>query len=154
MPDAASAAAMEAIRFCHATPSARVACVWPTGASQLDTARTFLQSQGAQIVHDASVPLADHAHVLLVMALYYGEDWLTSNCYYWESALPGGPPDVRPSNASSHCLFSALTLTAGTIGRAHSPGRAGSKSLRFGRAQTAPFPPSTCLCSTRPSAGG
>ena len=89
---AAVAAAAEAIRFCHATPSARVACVWPTGHTQLDTARSFIQQQGGELVHEASVALADHAHVLLVMALYHGEDWLTSNCYYYESPLPGGPP--------------------------------------------------------------
>lgn len=90
---AAAAAAMKAIRFCHSTPSARVACVWPTGHSQVDTARAFLQQQGGEIVHEASVTLADHAHVLLVMALYHGEEWLSSNCYYYESPLPGGPPE-------------------------------------------------------------
>ena len=43
-------------------------------------------------MHESSVALAEHAHVLLVMALYHGEEWLTSNCYYYESPLPGGPP--------------------------------------------------------------
>lgn len=89
----AVAAAMEAIQFCKATPSARVACVWPTGHSQVDTARAFLTEQGGELVHEASVALAEHAHVLLVMALYHGEEWLTSNCYYYESPLPTGPPE-------------------------------------------------------------
>ncbi len=46
---ASAAAAIEAIRFCHATPSARVACVWPTGHSQVKTARAFLAKQGGEV---------------------------------------------------------------------------------------------------------
>jgi hypothetical protein len=48
--------------------------------------------QKAEVVYEACVDLDEHAHVLLVMALYHGEGWLTSNCYYWEGPLPGGPP--------------------------------------------------------------
>ena len=132
---AAVAAAAEAIRFCHATPSARVACVWPTGHTQLDTARSFIQQQGGELVHEASVALADHAHVLLVMALYHGEDWLASNCYYYESPLPGGPPSgpfagarwkeelaFRPAAVSCTCISRArggVTVELASMRTAH-----------------------------------
>ena len=90
---AAASAAAAAIEFCKSVPSARVACVWPTGHSQVNTARKFLQAQKADIIFESSVQLEPHANILTVMALYHGEDWLSSNCYYWESPLPDGPPD-------------------------------------------------------------
>jgi hypothetical protein len=97
MAGSGAQAAASAIAFCKAVPTARVACVWPTGHSQVDTARAFLHGQNADIIYDAPVQLESHANILTVMALYHGEDWLSSNCYYWESPLPGGPPD--PSSA-------------------------------------------------------
>ena len=98
------AEAIAAIEFCHATPSARVACVWPTGHAEIATARAFLEKQQGKIVHEAEVRLEEHAQILLVMALYHGEAWLSSNCYYWESplrarpSLPPQPPGPTPSS--------------------------------------------------------
>eukprot|EP01045_Picozoa_sp_COSAG04_P012407 COSAG04_NODE_835_length_9985_cov_10.447603_1_plen_102_part_10 len=94
--DQSSGQAMGAIEFCQGTPSARVAVVWPTGHAEIATARAFLEKQQGKIVHEAEVRLEEHAQILLVMALYHGEAWLSSNCYYWESPLRARPSPPPP----------------------------------------------------------
>ena len=36
--------------------------------------------------------MTESAELLTVMALYNGEEWLESNCWYMEQPLPTGPP--------------------------------------------------------------
>lgn len=44
-------------------------------------------------MHEQAVTVeSDTSALLLVMALYAGEEWLESNCWYHEQPLPGGPP--------------------------------------------------------------
>ena len=81
-----------ALTFCQTCPTAVVLTVWPSGRGALDMARQFLTDAGARVVHETEVPLAPHAHILSVLALYWGEEWLESNCYYYEQPLPDGPP--------------------------------------------------------------
>lgn len=91
VPPSAAAAAMS---FCTSSPDAVVLTVWPSGTSQLDQVREWVAGVGAQVVYDAEVPLTTAtAELCSVLALYDGEDWLESNCWYMEQPLPSGPPD-------------------------------------------------------------
>lgn len=91
---APSSAAAAALAFCASSPSAVVLTVWPSGASQLDQVREWVAGTGAQVVHEAAVPLnTARAELCSVLALYDGEDWLETNCWYMEQPLPAGPPD-------------------------------------------------------------
>eukprot|EP00668_Euglena_longa_P005434 GGOE01006406.1.p1 GENE.GGOE01006406.1~~GGOE01006406.1.p1 ORF type:complete len:258 (-),score=64.46 GGOE01006406.1:259-1032(-) len=82
----------QALHFCRTSPTAVVLTVWPSGHSALPMARTFLKDCGAVIKYETELKLQPHAHILSVMALYTGEEWLESNCYYYEQPLPGGAP--------------------------------------------------------------
>lgn len=80
--------------FCATSPAAAIVTVWPSGTGQLDRVQEWIKSCGGNVLHSAAVPLAtSEAELLTVMALYDGEDWLESNCWYMEQPLPGGPPD-------------------------------------------------------------
>lgn len=86
--------ASAAIAFCASSPKAVVLTVWPSGTGHLADVVEWAEASGAAIVHSSAVPLASEAAELLsVLALYDGEDWLESNCWYAEQPLPGGPPD-------------------------------------------------------------
>eukprot|EP00310_Coccolithus_braarudii_P008346 CAMPEP_0183358900 /NCGR_PEP_ID=MMETSP0164_2-20130417/50695_1 /TAXON_ID=221442 /ORGANISM="Coccolithus pelagicus ssp braarudi, Strain PLY182g" /LENGTH=235 /DNA_ID=CAMNT_0025532901 /DNA_START=12 /DNA_END=716 /DNA_ORIENTATION=+ len=86
--------AQAALRFASSSATAVVLTVWPSGTGELPAVHTWLESAAATIVHEQSVPLtSDLAELLLVLALYEGEDWLESNCWYFEQPLPAGPPE-------------------------------------------------------------
>ena len=93
-----------ALDHCDRSADAVVAIVWPTAHSHVDLARQLLQRAGATITYEVEVQRdiglgtdATAATALLVtQALYAGEDWLDSNCWYSESPLPGGPPSTGP----------------------------------------------------------
>ncbi|CAE8657279.1 unnamed protein product [Polarella glacialis] len=88
--DSVAAAALD---FCSSSGSAVVVTVWPSGTSQLEEVRLWLISSGSRIVHSQPVSLSNRiSELLLVMALYQGEEWLESNCWYHEQPLPDGPP--------------------------------------------------------------
>ena len=86
--------AARAINFCATSPQAVVLTVWPSGTGHLNEVQQWLEGSGAKILHASPVPLASPlAELLSVMAIYDGEEWLESNCWYMEQPLPNGPPD-------------------------------------------------------------
>ena len=90
---ATAAESAEALKFCCSSATAVVATVWPTAHSQASAARAWLLDSGAKILLEKEVQIAATGAVPTCMALYYGEDWLDSNCWYMESPLPEGPPE-------------------------------------------------------------
>ena len=89
----ASASSPErALAFCRASKTAVIATVWPTAQSQVAEARSWLVGARCKIVHEQAVDLRPAAAVPTMLALYHGEEWLESNCWYLESPLPEGPP--------------------------------------------------------------
>lgn len=89
----ASASSPErALAFCRASKTAVIATVWPTAQSQVAEARAWLVGASCEIVHEQAVDLRPAAAVATMLALYHGEEWLESNCWYLESPLPEGPP--------------------------------------------------------------
>ena len=84
---------IDALQFCCSTPSAVVVTVWPTAYKASNDVEKWLNICGADIVYQTEVDLPERAAVPTCMALYHGEDWLHSNCWYEESPLPEGPPD-------------------------------------------------------------
>jgi len=80
--------AAAAMAFAARSPSACVVTVWPSGTGQLPAVHGWLRGAGVSIVHETTVPLTSAAAELLaVMALYDGEEWLESNCWYMEQPL-------------------------------------------------------------------
>ena len=82
-----------AFRFCCECPAAVILTLWPSGGACRGMAREYLEKCGANVVHEQTVGLRRHAAELSVRALYAGESWLESNCWYEEQPLPEGPPD-------------------------------------------------------------
>ena len=86
--------AQSALRFTASSPAAVVLTVWPSGTGELATVRAWLEDSAARIEHEQPVPLkTELAELLTVMALYEGEEWVESNCWYSEQPLPTGPPE-------------------------------------------------------------
>ena len=85
--------ARQAVEFCRSDPNAVVATVWPTARSEANAARGALLASGARLVHERTVAVARRGAVPACMALYHGEDWIHTNCWYDESPLPEGPPE-------------------------------------------------------------
>ena len=82
-----------AVAFCATSPSACVLTVWPSGTGELNSVREWLDSTGACLVYEAAVPLTTQtAELASILALYDGEEWLESNCWYMEQPLETGPP--------------------------------------------------------------
>ena len=90
---AGAAAGADVREFCCSSPSAVMVTVWPTAFSQKDAVRQWLSDCGAEIKHESEIRLTQRAGVPACLALYFGEDWLHSNCWYTESPLPEGPPE-------------------------------------------------------------
>ena len=97
----ASLNTVQALKFCRTHNTACILTVWPSGMAELSTARQWLQDVGGNIVHEARIEVPPAASFLYVMALYAGEDWLESNCWYGEQPLPGG----RPSGPFPGCQW-------------------------------------------------
>lgn len=81
-----------ALRFCCEDPAAVVLTLWPSGCGCTAMAREYLEECGAKVLLEREVPVARHAAVLVVRALYHGEEWLDTNCWYDEQPLEDGPP--------------------------------------------------------------
>ena len=79
--------------FCRTSPHAVIVTVWPTAHAQAAAARRWVLDCGGQILHDAEVAIGKKGAIATCLALYSGEDWLETNCWYGESPLPEGPPD-------------------------------------------------------------
>ena len=85
-------AAADARAFCGASPHAVIVTVWPAAHAQAAAARAWVEGYGGKIIHDAELAIAKGGAVATCLALYAGEDWLETNCWYGESPLPEGPP--------------------------------------------------------------
>ena len=79
--------------FCRTSPHAVIVTVWPTAHAQAAAARRWVEDCGGKILHDAEVAIGKQGAIATCLALYSGEDWLETNCWYGESPLPTGPPD-------------------------------------------------------------
>jgi len=86
-----------ALAFARSSPDAVILTVWPSATGHAacgDTVRRWLSANNAQVLHEQTVAIeSERAALLLVMALYAGEEWLESNQWYGEQPLPSGPPD-------------------------------------------------------------
>ena len=83
-----------ALHFCATSTSAVVLTVWPSGTGELAAVRQWLDGANARVVHEAAIDVLDDAttSLLTIMALYDGEEWLETNCWYNEQPLETGPP--------------------------------------------------------------
>jgi len=97
-----------ALEFTRNDPDAVVLSLWPSALQvssnnnnnepeQIRVARNYLETNGATIVHEQSIQVSSenaNLPLLLVMASYWGEDWLRTNCWYGEQPLEelGLPP--------------------------------------------------------------
>ena len=86
-------AELPAADFCRTSPHAVIVTVWPTAHAQAAAARRWVEGCRGKILHDAEVAIGKQGAVATCLALYSGEDWLETNCWYGESPLPTGPPD-------------------------------------------------------------
>ena len=86
--------AAAALHFCSTSTSAVCVTVWPSGTGELAAVRQWLIDANARVVHEAPVEVHDDAisSLLTIMALYDGEEWLETNCWYAEQPLETGPP--------------------------------------------------------------
>lgn len=88
-----SAAVQRALTFASTSPAAVVLTVWPSGTGELTAVREWLDRTSTAVVLEQQVKLkSELSELLLVLALYDGEAWLESNCWYAEQPLPTGPP--------------------------------------------------------------
>ena len=83
----------DALDFCLTSPNAVILTLWPSGGEKcVEMAKNYLKSCGADIKFYKEIKIKKHAAVPVVRALYHGEDWLESNCWYDEQPLKTGPP--------------------------------------------------------------
>ena len=84
----------DALEFCLTSPNAVILTLWPSGGQKcVDMAKDYLKTCGAEVKFYQTIEIKSHAAVPVVRALYHGEDWLESNCWYHEQPLATGPPD-------------------------------------------------------------
>ena len=81
-----------ALEFCCTSPHAVVVTLWPSGYNCLARLSDYLEASGGKVLYSTDVLIEPHAAELVVRALYHGEDWLESNCWYSEQPLESGPP--------------------------------------------------------------
>ena len=141
-----------AINFCATSPSAVVVTVWPSGAGELATVIDYIeQTCGASVLHTSAVALQSPlAQLLSVMALYDGEEWLESNCWYMEQPLPEGPPSGPYAGAKwKHALcFKGDLLPqviVADVAAATSSVWAGKYALRASLARASGNPGNSCI---------
>ena len=85
--------ASAALRFCLSSTDAVMLTVWPSGTGHLEDVEHWLSAAQAKVLYSAPIDLtSEAAELLTVLALYDGEEWLESNCWYSEQPLPTGPP--------------------------------------------------------------
>ena len=99
------------LRFTRTNPNAVVLSLWPSAIigpetttaaqRQVDVARSYLQRSGAKLLYESKLEIPESVSTLLVMAMYWGEDWLRTNCWYGEQPLEelGIPGLERPKGA-------------------------------------------------------
>jgi hypothetical protein len=84
----------DAFNFCLTSPNAVILTLWPSGGKTcVKMAKEYLETNGADKVWNTSIELSKYAAVPVVRALYHGEEWLESNCWYHEQPLESGPPE-------------------------------------------------------------
>jgi len=104
------------LKFTRTNPNAIVLTLWPsaigyennknndqTQTQQIDVAKLYLQRSGAALLYESALEIPETVSTLLVMAMYWGEDWLKSNCWYQEQPLEelGIPGLTRQSCSDS-----------------------------------------------------
>lgn len=90
------------LKFARTNPNAVVLTLWPSAIigyddngdeqapktqSQIDVSKSYLQRSGAKILYESDIEIPENVSTLLVMAMYWGEDWLRTNCWYNEQPL-------------------------------------------------------------------
>jgi len=88
------------LRFTRTNPNAVVLSLWPSAIgydngdeqapktqNQIDVSKSYLQRSGAKILYESAIDIPENVSTLLVMAMYWGEDWLRTNCWYNEQPL-------------------------------------------------------------------
>jgi len=84
----------EALEFCLTSPNAVILTLWPSGGKEcVDMAKTYLKDCAAELLFDKTIEFIRESAEHVVRALYHGEEWLESNCWYHEQPLKTGPPD-------------------------------------------------------------
>ena len=78
-------------------------------------------------------PSSDLAELGLVMALYDGEDWIESNCWYAEQPLESGPP---PGPCAGAKWKRALCFRGNSPPRALVPGCLSYSEIRDSNGQS------------------
>ena len=98
----------QALRAARMDPQAVVLSLWPsaipivesdnsntqpkdeeetTTASQIQVGRTYLHECGYTILYETSIDIPREVATLFVLAMYWGEAWLRTNCWYPEQPL-------------------------------------------------------------------
>lgn len=108
--------AANALEFARRAESAVLATLWPIAATVPANLETVRAAFGVSILFETEVVLAPNAGPAVCTAIYDGEEWLESNCWYGESPLPSGKPIgalpgaqwksalTFPSGASEHTM--------------------------------------------------
>ena len=90
------------LKFTRMNPNAVVLTLWPSAigyengnnyennqppTQQIDVAKVYLHRSGATLLYESALDIPETVSTLLVMAMYWGEEWLTTNCWYQEQPL-------------------------------------------------------------------
>ena len=85
---------VDAFQFCLTSPDAVILTLWPSGGKKcVKMAKEYLQTSGAVILYYTTVKIHKYAALPVIRAIYHGEEWLESNCWYHEQPLATGPPE-------------------------------------------------------------
>jgi hypothetical protein len=69
--------------FTRNSHNAAIVTVWPSGTNHLQQVSNWITKFDTPIVHEGYVNIENElAEKLTIMALYDGEEWLESNCWY------------------------------------------------------------------------
>jgi len=86
------------LKFTRTNPNAVVLTLWPsaigyenesnpTQTQQVDVSKAYLHRSGATLLYESSLEIPETVSTLFVMAMYWGEEWLKTNCWYQEQPL-------------------------------------------------------------------
>ena len=105
-----------ALEFCISSPDAVVLTLWPSGYDMCqEQAREYLSECGAKITYETDVTILEHAALHVVRAMYHGEEWLESNCWYEEQPLESGRPDGPHAGAKWKKELCFRTLNSDSV---------------------------------------
>jgi hypothetical protein len=81
MMAASTGEAAAALSFCRSSPDAVIVTVWPTARSHARAARDWVESSGGKVLCEREAYVQPSGAVPTLMALYFGEEWIHSNCW-------------------------------------------------------------------------